>query len=99
MKKACLFVVAALLILFVASVTWAEPVVKQIYYQRKAALTFPQVYTIRFSLWDAESGGSAPLWEEEKKINLTTSTLKTYLGDVNSLDGVDFSQQLYFAIQ
>jgi hypothetical protein len=98
MKNTWVVVVVGLLILLVGAGAWADPVIKQIYYQRKMALTFPQAYTIKFSLWDVESGGTTPLWEEEKKINLTTSTLKTYLGDVKSLDGVDFSQQLWVQV-
>jgi len=99
MKNTWASVVVGLLILFVSGGTLADPVVKQIYYQKKTTLAVPNTYTFKFTLWETESGGAIPVWEEVKKLALTTSTLKTYLGDVNPLDGVDFSQQLWVQVE
>jgi len=99
MKNTWALVVVGLLILFVSGGTLADPVVKQIYYQKKTILAVPNTYTFKFTLWETESGGAIPVWEEVKKLALTTSTLKTYLGDVNPLDGVDFSQQLWVQVE
>ena len=99
MKNTWASVVVGLLILFVSGGTLADPVVKQIYYQKKTTLAVPNTYTFKFTLWETESGGTIPVWEEIKKLALTTSTLKTYLGDVNPLDGVDFSQQLWVQVE
>jgi len=99
MKKTCSCLVVVFLLVSVGSIAWADSIVKQIYYQRKTTLSVPKTYTIKFSLWEADSGGATPVWEEEKQLHLSNSTLKTYLGDENSLDGVDFSQQLWVQVE
>ena len=53
---------------------------------------------MRFSLWDANEGG-IEVWNEEKPVKLTSATIKTYLGDVNSLDPLDFTQQLWVKVE
>jgi len=99
MKKTCTYLVVVFLLVSVGSTVLADPIVKQIYYQRKTTLSVPKTYTFRFSLWEEESGGATPVWEEEKPLHLSSSTLKTYLGDANSLDGVDFSLQLWVQVE
>lgn len=55
-------------------------------------------YTIKFSLWDSAMDGGE-LWSEEKSISLTGPKMKTYLGEVNGLEGVDFSRQLWVQVE
>jgi hypothetical protein len=88
----------AVLALFVSTLAWSDPIAKEIYYQVKTNLTYPATHTIRFSLWDNDVDGNE-LWSEEQQINLTGPTIKTYLGAVNPLDEVDFSQQLWVKTQ
>jgi hypothetical protein len=38
------------------------------------------------------------VWSEEKTINLTGTAIKTLLGDTATLDGVNFSQQLWVQV-
>ena len=57
-----------------------------------------KTYTFRFSLWDAETGGNM-VWEEEKTLTAKKSAISTLLGDVNSIEGVDFSQQLWVQVE
>ncbi len=87
-------------ILFFASTAMADPVLKQIYYQKTTSLYYPKKYTFKFSLWDNPDPGSGTMvWSEEKQITLTTNKIKTYLGDTTALDNVDFSQQLYVQVE
>jgi hypothetical protein len=75
----------------------ADPVIKEIYYQKKTSLAYPATYTFRFSLWDAEVGGNE-VWFEEKPLKLTNNLIKTYLGDLEPLDSVDFSLQYWVQV-
>jgi len=75
----------------------ADPVIKEIYYQKKTSLAYPATYTFRFSLWDAEVGGNE-VWFEEKPLKLTSNLIKTYLGDIEPLDSVDFSLQYWVQV-
>ena len=71
-------VVGILLVLFLfltATSSWADPVVKQIYYQKKTTLP-PKTFDFTLSLWDAETGG-VEVWSEEKELTLTGGILKT----------------------
>ena len=86
-----------LFLLLTATSSWADPVVKQLYYQKKTTLP-PKAFDFRFSLWDAEAGGGE-VWSEEKELPLTGGIIKTYLGDTTSLDGVDFSTQLWVQVE
>jgi hypothetical protein len=63
-------------------------------------------FTFRFRLYDVESDSEIdpklPLWEEEKTIKLAFAdkkTVRTYLGEINPLDGVDFSKQLWVQVE
>ena len=98
MKKCYLIIVLVVLLTSILSIAWAEPVVKQLFYQKKTKLA-PKTYTLKFTLWDVDTGGTTPVWEEEKPVTLSGSTIKTYLGDAISLDGVDFSQQLWIQVE
>ena len=97
MKKWYLVVVVVAFFLSILSLGWAAPVIKEIYYQKKTTLTYPKVYTFRFSLYDAESGGGV-IWSEEKPMNMTNATIKTYLGEITPFDLVDFSQQYWVQV-
>jgi hypothetical protein len=93
-------VVGILFVLFLfltATSSWADPVVKQMYYQKKTTLP-PKAFDFTLSLWDAEAGG-VEVWSEEKELTLTGGILKTYLGDTAPLDGVDFSSQLWVQVE
>ena len=73
MKRTCYLVI--LLVVFstsILSIAWADPVVREIYYQKKTTLAASKTYTLRFSLWDAETGGSE-VWSEEKRVQLQKS--------------------------
>jgi hypothetical protein len=78
---------------------WSLPVIRHIYYQKKTTLAYPSNPMLKFSLWDAEAGGTE-VWSEEKRVSLTSNTIKTYLGDTNSFDDValDFSQQYWVQV-
>ena len=83
---------------------WCDPVIQELYYQKKTTLAYPATYTFRFSLWNKESNkeiGDTEVWFEVKSIALTSAVVKTYLGDSESgsLDGVDFSQQLWVQVE
>jgi len=97
MKKTYLIIVLVVLLTFILSIAWADPVVKQLYYQKKTTLA-PKTFDFRFSLWDAETGGGE-VWFEEKELTLAGGTIKTYLGDAAPLDGVDFSSQLWVQVE
>jgi hypothetical protein len=100
MKKGFRIAVAAFA-LFSLGITfaWSDPIFKGFPYQKKTTiLTYPATYTLRFSLWGQGSGG-ALLWSEEKEVTLSGPKIKTYLGDVEPLDGVDFSQQLWVKVE
>lgn len=79
----------------------AAEVEKKIYYEKKTTLSYPKKYIFRFSLWNdpTSTGPSNMVWAEEKEVNLTTPKIRTYLGDTNPLDTVDFSQQLYVQLE
>jgi hypothetical protein len=94
-------IAVATFVLFSLGVTfvWGDPVLKGFPYQKKTpTLTYPATYTLKFSLWDQDSGG-ALLWSEEKEVTLSGPKIKTYLGDIEPLDGVDFSQQLWVKVE
>lgn len=99
MKKSFCILVAALFLLIGVTSAWAAPVAKEINYTKKTTLVYPKNYTIKFSLWDAETAGNE-VWSEQKLIKLTTSsTIKTNLGDTTPLDPADFSQQLWVQVE
>ena len=97
MKKWYLIVVVVVFLLSILSIAWADPVVKQMYYQKKTTLA-SKTYDLKFSLWDSETAG-VEVWSEEKDLTLTKGIIKTYLGDAFTLDGVDFSSQLWVQVE
>jgi hypothetical protein len=50
------------------------------------------------SLWDSETDGTK-LWSEDKLLKPVKKAVSTYLGEMNSLDGVDFSEQLWVQLE
>jgi Collagen triple helix repeat (20 copies) len=92
--------VVFLLCLGLAS-AWGDPVLNQIYYQKNTTLAYPARYTFRFSLWNDETSID-PLnmvWSEDKQIKLTSSVVKHYLGEIEPLGGVDFTQQMWVQLE
>jgi len=98
MKKSYLIAVSVLFFLSILSTAWAEPIRKEIYYQKKTTLPYPKTYTLRFSLWDAETGGNE-VWSEEKAVQMKNTTIKTYLGSDVPLNPSDFGQQLWVQVE
>jgi hypothetical protein len=97
MKRGHIVQVALFVLLAVVS-AWGDPVSRELYYSKKTPLSYPATYTLRFSLWNDVIGGTEA-WSEEKPLKLASPTLKTHLGDAASLDGVDFSQQLWVQVE
>jgi hypothetical protein len=58
-------------------------------------------YNMEFALYTAASGGSA-IWTETRtstdKVEVTNGLFSVMLGDVTSLDGVDFNQPLWLGV-
>jgi len=82
MKKWYLVAALIVFVLSILSTAWADPVIREIYYQKKTTLTYPKTYTFRFSLWTDETS-TDPLemvWSEEKPVVMKSGTIKTYLG-------------------
>lgn len=100
--KTSLLIVAVLMSSVVSA--WGAPPSPYISYSKVTTL-IPGAYTFRFSLWNVQTGGSEAanrFWWEEKEIQLTTSTLTTYLGSTNDplkrsgwLGVLDFSIQFF----
>jgi hypothetical protein len=89
--------ITVIMLFFIVILAQADPVQKLIQYSKKTTFSFT-LNTYRFSLWDAQTGGNE-IWSEEKQIDPKGSTITTDLGDVESLDAVDFSQQLYVQVE
>lgn len=110
MYRKLLIGILSLFVLFGASVAWSAPVVQEIYYEKyydtKNLNVDPVTVTFRFSLYDAETGGTA-VWQEEKDLIPTKMKIdqksidfiSTFLGDAMTLGGVDFSQQLWVEVE
>ena len=100
MKKNYLALVMGLLVLLVGVSAWGADVTQELYFTQKTTLTAGATYTFRFSLWDDETAGNS-VWEEEKSVKLTGTTIKTYLGDatIGGVAGVNFSQQLWVEVE
>jgi hypothetical protein len=98
-KKMLLSLISLVILLlgFVA-ISNGEPVAKEIFYTKSTTLPYPGTYTLRFSFWDSLVGGSE-VWWEEKTLELKGPRIKTYLGDANPLDEVDFSMQLWVQVE
>ena len=86
MKRTCyLFILLLVFLISILSIACADPVVREIYYQKKTTLAPSKTYTLRFSLWDAETLGNE-VWSEEKPVQVEKTTIKTYLGSDVLLD-------------
>ena len=96
--KSLAMVVLMGVVFWCISPVWSEPVKPLIFYSKAEKGLRNKTYALRFSLWDAETGGNM-VWEEEKTLTTKKSTINTLLGDVNSIDGVDFSQQLWVQVE
>ncbi len=100
MKKKHLIAVLVAFLLPILSISWADPVTKEIYYQKRTTLSYPATRTFRFSLWLTETGGTDPIWSEQKPVTMTNAYVKTYLGDTTLFDTVPvyFSQQYWVQV-
>ena len=98
MKKRYLIAMLVVFLLSILSIAWADPVIREIYYQKKTTLTYPKTYTLRFSLWDDETGGNE-VWFEEKSVPMNNATIKTNLGSDTLLNPADFVQQLWVQVE
>lgn len=94
-KVASIFV---LIVLSLAVPLWAAEPDRKIYYEKQTALPFPQEYILRFSLWNAVTHGDR-VWFETQAVDLTSSTLSTYLGKKVPLDPAKFTEQLWVQVQ
>jgi hypothetical protein len=95
MKKMLIAGLAALAVMSAALAVEAAPPMREILYTKKVKISYwPAWYTVRFSLWDAETGGTMA-WSEEKAFWMPTgSTVSHYLGSINPLP-VPFNQQYW----
>jgi hypothetical protein len=91
---------AVAILLLIQGELWADPIIKEIYYQKKTTLSYPAIPTFRFSLWLTETGTDPAdmVWSEEKQVKMTNAYIKTYLGENPTLDGIDFSQQYWVQV-
>ena len=89
-----------LFVLLVGMSAWGADVPQELYFTKNTTLTADATYTFRFSLWDDETGGGE-VWSEEKRVELSGTTIKTYLGDatLGGVGGVDFSQQYWVQVE
>jgi hypothetical protein len=71
------------------SLTWSEPIKPVIFYSKTERGVGSKSYPLRFSLWDAETGGNR-VWEEEKTLTTKSPVINTYLGEANSLSYTRF---------
>ncbi len=78
--------------------TWSEPINPVIYYSKAEKGLGNKSYTFRFSLWDAHTGGNQ-VWEEERIVKTKSSVISTYLGELNSIGAVNFSQALWVQVE
>ena len=94
--KLVLFV---LLCLMCIATAWAQDPQRKIIYQKSTSL-LPATYIMKFSLYDVSTGGN-PVWhEDDKSINLTsTSTISTFLGSKTPLDPAFFTKQLWVQVE
>jgi hypothetical protein len=101
MRKGYLVAALVLFVLSILSTAWADPIIREIYYQKKTTLTYPKTYTLKFSLWTDETSTN-PLdmvWSEQKDVPMKNATIKTYLGTNTPLDPGVFGQQLWVQVE
>ena len=102
-RRAWLSILAAVAILLLTQgELWADPIIKEIYYQKKTTLSYPVTRTFRFSLWLTEDGTDPTdmVWSEEKQVKMTNAYVKTYLGDTTLFDTVpvNFFEQYWVQV-
>jgi hypothetical protein len=97
-KKSLAMFISLVVMCWFLSPTWSAPIKPVLFYSKVAKRTGSLSYTIKCSLWDADEGGNM-VWEEEKTLKTKISVINTYLGEVNSLQGVDFSQTLWVQVE
>jgi len=97
MKKWTLFLVAVSTLTLALSLGALAENLKLPY--SKSTTLAPGGYSLRFSLWDAQTQGNEK-WAEEKDLIIDEDKrLKKKLGDVNTLDDVAFYQVLWLQIE
>jgi hypothetical protein len=77
---------------------WSEQLNPLVSYSKTIKGMGSQSYALRFSLWDAESGGNM-LWQEEKTLKATRSVIQTYFGEENTIEWIDFSHALWVQVE
>jgi len=97
-RKSLAKFVLMVVVFWLVSASWAAPLKPVLFYSKAEKGLFNKTYTFRFSLWDAETGGNR-VWEEEKAVKTKNSVINTYLGEVNSLEGVNFGQALWVLVE
>lgn len=91
---------AALLVLVALPVlAGAAEVAMELPFSRRVSLASPARYTLRFSLWKEASGGSAPVWSEEKRLPVKGGKVSTRLGSVTPLDAASFGEQVWVQVE
>ncbi len=99
MHKKLLAVILSVLSFMSFSTVFAEPVTKEVYYEKNVTIQDTKKdQNFLLSLWDAETGGNR-LWFEEKRLLVKSGRIETFIGDSNSLDNVDFSQQMWIQVE
>ena len=97
-RKSLGMFVSLVLMFWLVSPIWSAPMKPVLSYSKVTTGMGNKSYTIRFSLWDADESGNM-VWGEEKTLTTKKSVINTYLGEVNSLQGVDFSQALWVQVE
>lgn len=55
------------------------------------------VYSVTFELFDTQNGGT-PIWSVNRSVSIENGYMNVMLGEVNPLNNVDFSKQLYIQV-
>jgi hypothetical protein len=101
-KRLLTLLLTTCLLLLAGTGSGAETPRKELYYSRQVKLgAYPSVCTFRYSLWDTASGGTTPLWTEEKApVTLNAvATVGHYLGSVVPLWPELFGRQLWVQME
>ena len=97
MKKTITAGLVIVLFFVLSGIAPAASVIKQLPYTKAVSLSTGTPYTLTFSLWTAETGGTQ-VWSENQALVLVTQVINTFLGKTTTLSGVDFSQQLWVEV-
>ena len=54
-------------------------------------------YAVVFKIYNQDSGGEA-VWEEERMVTVINGVFSVMLGEVNSFDDIDFSEDIYLGV-